>query len=273
MVVTTETTKESLRLTLADRSFLGYLVSARNNAKACRPAAFKRDLEAWIGRLANAISASILSPKTKDFSIDSSIMYLAITILDQPKLYARLSYYFDDKDYLSIDTGVRFYNELLKALVDLLKFPYLEELYLRVMSVDKMEAKEVRDTLHFGTLSVDVSVRRPCYIKNDILYPEMIFEFYDNDDPNAMCKLFLYDEHLKGHTRPIIFPLDGKRIKRSFFFELGHESLGAHSKALLGARVMVSHRVPALRNGKTTFIVESQEQETVLSVYLLPQKK
>ena len=195
-------------------------------------------------------------------------------ILEDAKIYARLSYYFDDKDYVSIDTGVRFYNELMLALAKTLEMPFLEGLYIRVKEVDDLEEKEVRETLHFGNVSCDFCVRRECEVKDDILYPKVILDFYDLDDPNAVCKVVLFDEHLKGKSRPIVFPLNKTpRMSKAFHFALGHESLGAHSSASLGVRIAISHRVSSLHNGKSRVSIKSDVAEALLDVYLLPKIK
>ena len=273
MIIATTATDESLRLTLADRSYLSHLLNAKADAIAFRPESFKRNLEAWIGRLAEALSASFLQPKCTSFTIDASIAYLALDLLEDPKLYARLTYYFDDRDYLSIDTGVRFYNELLAELSKVTEIPVLEGLYLRVLNADINESKEVRETLHFGAITCVLSVKRECLVENDILYPELTIEFFDVDDPNAMVKLILVDGHLSGKTRPITFPLSTKGTRRSFFFQLGPESLGAHSQAELGARIQVSHRVSTLFHGETRTMITSDFEDILFKVYLLPKHK
>ena len=274
MIIATETTNESIQLILSDHTFLQAYSSAKENIRQFRPAAFKRDIEAFIAAIGYAVSKGLARPKGKDFSTDGALYYLCVEVLDDPEFYGRISYYFEDEGYNSIDVGTRLYNELLKKLCQALGSEYLGSLYIRMKPPAGKNDNEVREVIDVGDIKVELSIMRTCSLEEGLFYPKIYIEFIGVKDPKAMCKLVLIDGHDKAKTRPIIFQLsEYPNTKKAYFFELGPESLGAHSHALLGARVSISHRLVSVKNGKTSTKVVTDSNEALLDVYLKPVKK
>lgn len=271
MVIATETTNESIQLTLSDNRFSSALGSAKENIRLYRPAAFKRDLEAFIGAVGFAISKGLARPKGKDFSTDGALFYLCVDVLNDPEFYGRISYYFNDEKYNSIDVGTRLYNELIKKLSECIGSKYLTSLYIRMKPPAAADDHEVREILKVGDVQVEISILRECSLENEMFYPKIFLEFIGVKDPKAMCKLVLIDGHDKAKTRPIVFQLsEYPNTKKAYFFELGPESLGAHSHALLGARIAISKRIVNVKNGKTMTRIVTDSNEILLDVYLKP---
>lgn len=275
MIIATQTTKESLRISLTDHTFLQPFASAKENIRLYRPSAFKRDIEVFIGALAYALSRAIARPKGKDFTLDGSLFYICVDLLDDPEFYGRISYYFEDKGFDSIDIGVRLYNEMITKLNKVIECDVFGNIYIREQPNALIADNEVKDTIKVGNIDVEVSILRNCTMEEDgFCFPKIYLEFLNVDDPKAMCRLVLVDGHDKAKTRPIVFQLSGvPSTRKCFYFELGPASLGAHSHALLGARMSISHRKVDVRGGKTVTTIVTDEGETMLDVYLRPVRK
>ncbi|MCR5078923.1 MAG: hypothetical protein K6B65_03260 [Bacilli bacterium] len=275
MIIATETTNKSLRINLSDHVNLQAFVSAEKNAKLMRGPAFKRDLEAFICILASNISKALARPKGRQFDIDGSLMYLCVDLLDDASFYGEMGFYYAEEKFNSIDVGIRQYNILIKRLAEAIECEYLKSFYIRVKPSKEKEPSEFRETLKIGGIDVEMCVLRNCEIDEDgDIYPKVYFEFLNNDDPKAMCKLELIDGYGKAKSRPIVFQLSGiPRTKKSFFYEIDSASLGENSHALLGARIKISHRKVDVKNGKTITNVISDYDEIMLDCYLNPKKK
>ncbi len=272
MIIKNSATDQSLDILLKGAKSLNALKTMEAHAASGAFSKFKSVLAGHICYLGAVVNASLVSPKATALDLEGALRYLLLFVCRAPELFGRIHYYFEDAEYVSVQTGTNLYNLMVECLGKALQFDGFSSVLLRINPVayDLEGAPKDKKSLSNCDILMEVLPRAVHDPKKKIYEVKVAFDITNIEDPEAWFGFILVDVAAKTKSHVIgVRNKGGDRIQKTYTMEVPESSISDHNRVEIVGIVQARLRLPKLdKNGTTKIPTYTGEVQLSVNSYL-----